>query len=255
MSRREGGYNLKTTLNWSHYIALRHDINTAGLEHNKSKSAFRNLHKSILNHLDFLAKKPVKVTESSCPFSYTISKSLWALLSALFVFSPHLERSILIGKSLSRLHKSKTVFHTQDDFSQLPGKRTPLKISQTRTSNNLDQQLGKSHATSAHAYVGLLRGFTKNMRATGRGRAGMHWEGSEEAHEGSASQCQHSLWSWRNWRAPKQAACWEARSRWRDSSGLWRLYSALLQYPGSHWGSSCFLQFIKAGRQNKAFAI
>lgn len=139
----------KTTLNWSHYIALWDDLNMASLECNRSKSAFRNLHKSSLNHLDFLAKKTVKVTDSSCPFSSTVSKSLWVLLSALLLFYPHLERLILIGRGLSRLHKSKMFFHMQVNFSQFSGKRICLKISQTRSSNNLDQQLGKSHTTNA----------------------------------------------------------------------------------------------------------
>lgn len=103
--------------------------------------------------------------------------------------------------------------------------------------------------------IRILRRLMKNMQATGREKTGIHEEGCEGVHKGSDSQWQYSLWSWHNWQAPRQVACWEEHSRWRDSSGQWRLCSALLQYLGSHWGSSCSLQFIKSRRQSKTFAI
>lgn len=179
----------------------------ASLERNRSKSAFRNLHKSSLNHLDFLAKKPVKVTESSCPFNSTISKPLWVLLSALFVFYPHLERLILIGKSLSRLCKSKTFFHMEDGFSQFSGKRICLKTSQTRSSNNLDPTTGKKPCYQCQHLIhtsGCLKDSWRRceqqvwerQECTGRAL-------SEEAEGGSTSQWQYSLWSWHNWQAPR----------------------------------------------------
>lgn len=57
----------------------------------------------------------------------------------------------------------------QDDFSQFSGKRICLKISQTWSSNNLDQQLEKSQATNASiTHIHQAKGFMKNVQATGR---------------------------------------------------------------------------------------